>query len=181
MREQHYGLDLSHDDRALLEKKASTENLLNGAAQQTGKIRKDEHIDVHGDDASFREMKDGALPRGAKPDFPRVSMNAYRHPVPPPSATPTLTYDYAKALDRKRSSVAFNAFRFTVALVLVVGVYPFVALFGQVGWLIGIAAFAFVAVPLAIRYARQPSAAEIDAYETRLLSKTRKRSRRKRR
>ena len=63
MREQqHYGLDLSHDDRALLEKKASTENLLNGAAQQTGKIRKDEHIDVHGDDASFREVKDGQQP-----------------------------------------------------------------------------------------------------------------------
>ena len=45
MREQqHYGLDLSHEDRALLEKKASTENLLNAAAQQTGKIRKDEAI-----------------------------------------------------------------------------------------------------------------------------------------
>ena len=63
MREQqHYGLDLSHDDRAVLEKKASTENLLNAAAQQTGKIRKDEHVDVHGDDASFREVKNGQQP-----------------------------------------------------------------------------------------------------------------------
>jgi hypothetical protein len=62
VREQHYGLDPSHDDRALLEKKASTENLVNAAAQQTGKIRKDEHIDVHGDDASFREVKDGQQP-----------------------------------------------------------------------------------------------------------------------
>ena len=62
MREQHYGLDLSQEDRALLEKKASTETLLNGAAQQTGKIRKDEHIDVHGEDASFREVKDGQQP-----------------------------------------------------------------------------------------------------------------------
>jgi hypothetical protein len=62
VREQRYGLDLSHDDRALLEKKASTENILNAAAQETGKIRKDEHIDVHGDDASFREVKESQGP-----------------------------------------------------------------------------------------------------------------------
>jgi len=62
MREQHYGLDLSHDDREVLEKKVSTENLLNAAAQQTGKIRKDEHIELHGDDASFREVKDAQRP-----------------------------------------------------------------------------------------------------------------------
>lgn len=57
-----YGLGLSHEDRELLEKKASTENLLNGAAQKCGKIGRDEHIDVHGDDASFREVKEGQRP-----------------------------------------------------------------------------------------------------------------------
>ncbi len=62
MNEKRYGLDLTHDERAELEKKASTETLLNGAAQATGKIRKDEHIDVHGHDATFREVKEEQRP-----------------------------------------------------------------------------------------------------------------------
>ena len=108
-------------------------------------------------------------------------MNAYRNPPPQAEATPTLTYDYAKALDRKRSRVGLNSIRSTIWLASVIGFYPFVALFGQMGWLIGLASFAFVAVPLAIRWSKQPSAAEIEAYEARLLSKRRKRSRKKRR
>ncbi|HSQ62779.1 MAG TPA: hypothetical protein VLM85_06175 [Polyangiaceae bacterium] len=62
MNDRAYGLGLSHDDREVLEQKASTENLLNGAAQKSGKIARDEHIDVHGDDASFREVKEGQRP-----------------------------------------------------------------------------------------------------------------------
>jgi len=62
MNDRAYGLGLSHEDRELLEKKGSTENLLNGAAQRCGKIERAEHIDVHGDDASFREVKEGQRP-----------------------------------------------------------------------------------------------------------------------
>ena len=62
MNDRAYGLGLSHDDRGVLEQKASTENLLNGAAQKCGKLARDEHIDVHGDDASFREVKGGQRP-----------------------------------------------------------------------------------------------------------------------
>jgi hypothetical protein len=107
-------------------------------------------------------------------------MTPYRDRIPQASDTPSLGYDYAAALERKRSSVAFNALRGIVALALVVGVYPFVALFGSVGWLIGLASFAFIAVPLAIRASQQSAAAEIEAYEARL-SNRRKRSRKKRR
>jgi preprotein translocase subunit SecF len=101
-------------------------------------------------------------------------MNAYRTSARRTEASP-LTYDYAKALDQNRSSLASIAARLMLAFLMIVGVWPFVALFGDVGVLIGVAASAFVAIPVAIRASRQNSAARIDAYQERLLAKRRKR------
>ena len=104
-------------------------------------------------------------------------MNAYREPAPQAKNAPSLSYDYAAALDRQRGRVGFNALRITVALVAIFGLYPFVAAFGSVGILIGLSAYAFIGVPLAVRRAQSSSAVEIEAYEARLL---RKRSHKKR-
>jgi hypothetical protein len=54
-----YGRDLSYDQRKELEDKASTENILNLAAQEGGVLRRSEHIDVHGEDATRREVHQG--------------------------------------------------------------------------------------------------------------------------
>lgn len=104
-------------------------------------------------------------------------MNAYRDPAPQTTSETSLSYDYAAALDRRRRSVALNALHIIVALVGIFGLYPFVAWFGSAGILIGLSAYAFIGVPLAIRRAQSSSTVEIEAYEDRLL---RKRSRKKR-
>ena len=99
-------------------------------------------------------------------------MSVYRDPIPPIGAS--LSYDYAAALDRQRSRVALNALRATVWLVCIFGLCPFVALFGGMGVPIGLAAYAFVGVPLALRRARISPTAEIEAYEEKLLRKKRR-------
>ena len=98
-------------------------------------------------------------------------MNAYRTPAPPASVPVALSFDYAAELDRKRRRVVLNAFRGTFALVAIVGFYPFVALFGEIGFFVGLVAYAFIGVALAIQRAQTSPADEIQAYEEKLLRK----------
>lgn len=51
-----YGRDLSYDQRKEIEDKASTEKLLNLAAQEGGVLKRDEHLDISGEDATRREV-----------------------------------------------------------------------------------------------------------------------------
>src|SRR5437899_1254063 len=55
-----YGRGLSYDERQKLEDGASTENILNLAAQMGGVLRRKEHIEVHGEDATRREVHEGS-------------------------------------------------------------------------------------------------------------------------
>jgi len=96
-------------------------------------------------------------------------MSTYRHPAPAP--TDGLSFDYAAELDRQRAGVGRNSVRGLLALVAVFGLTPFVALFGGVGIFIGLAMYAFIAIPVAIRRAQTSPADQIRAYEEKLLRK----------
>lgn len=54
-----YGRDLSYDQRKEIEDKASTGNILNLAAQEGGVLKRNEHLDVNGEDATRREVHEG--------------------------------------------------------------------------------------------------------------------------
>lgn len=62
-----YGRGLSYDERKELEEKATTENVMNLAAQQGGVLKKTEHLELHGDDPTRRDVHDDSKVPGHDP------------------------------------------------------------------------------------------------------------------